>query len=392
MKPIAFMGKRWTDVTAKSLLVTLCLIFLIRPIQVNAETESLQFYVFSCPTCEGLEERMHVLEDTYPQGIIIFFDVAEDNNAKRFDKISDILGELLFMPLVGIFKDGSITAVCSGALSENDWQKSITEARAAGIPVYIAETENQMKIKAVIRDPQIIEKIENLFTESDIIVNDMDGFFPLLPIVIIAATMDAFNPCCVSVFIILLTFIFHDVGKKSVLKIGLAFTIALFVSYFMVGLGLSRIFPSVPQIKYITAAFSLIIGGLRIIDALGIKVKHIPSAFAGIISKQLESVSNPGTGFIAGIVTGFLMLPCSSAPYFIVLSLLSERALLIDGMLLLGLYNFIIIIPFLIITLLVHTLTRTTMDFKLWSLEKNKWINLLMGLGLIFLGLLNVVS
>ena len=371
-------------------IATVFLLFFISPINVNAETESLEFYVISCNVCPDYVERVDILENTYPQESIRFYKIQEEINLKRFKKISDFLDEVLSLPLVGIIKNDTLIAITSGDLSADDW-RYVVEEQSEGVPVYVSDLKG-LEIKAVIINPEDMDFIKGLFIESDVIDTEMDDFFSFLPIVIIAAIMDAFNPCCFSVFIVLLTFVFYGVGKKSVWKIGLSFTIALFISYFILGLGLSRIFPHVPQIKYIAAAFSIVIGSLRIIEVLGIKVKHIPNAFAGIISKQLEKVTNPRTGFIAGIITGFLMLPCSSAPYFIVLSLLSEKALLMEGLLLLGLYNFIIIIPFLIITLVVHTLTRTTMDFKLFSLEKHKWINLLIGLGLILLGFLNVVG
>lgn len=376
---------------SRFLILILFLILLLPYSKVYASQKTnLEFYVISCNVCPDYIERVEILENTHPQESIKFYELQEEINVKRFKKISDFLGEVLSIPLVGIIKNDTLIAIASGDLSADDW-RYVVEEQSEGVPVYVSDLKG-LEIKAVIIDPEDIAFIKRLFIESDVIVTDVGGFFSLLPVVVIAAIVDAFNPCCFTIFVILLSFVFYGVGKKSVLKIGLAFTIALFISYFILGLGLSRIFPHVPQIKYIAAAFSLLIGGLRIIEGLGIKVKHIPSAFTGIISKQLESVSNPRTGFIAGIVVGFLMLPCSSAPYFIVLSLLSERASLMNGMLLLGLYNLIIITPFLILTLIVHTLTRTTRELKLWSLEKNKWINLLMGLVLILLGLLNAVG
>ena len=392
MSPIAFMRKRWTDVTAKALLVTFCLIFLIRPIQINAKTESLQFYVFSCPTCEGLEERMRVLEDTYPQGTIIFFDVAESNNAKRFNKISEILGEVLFMPLVGIFKDGSITAICSGALSENDWQKSVTEAQAHGVPVYIAETENQMKINVLISDPKIIETLERLFTDPEIVDIDIDtSFLQLFFIVTATAIIDAINPCSFSIFVILLTFVFYDVDKKSVMKIGLSFTFGVFLAYILVGLGLGVVFQRTPGLKYLISPLTFVFGILRILDSLGKDVKYIPETFSRKISTRIEQVSNPRNGFWAGILVGFLMLPCSSAPYFTVLSLLAVRASAVEGFALLGYYNLIIIMPFIIITTIIHGLVHSTMDLKLWSLKNQRGVNLLMGIALVLLSILNLI-
>jgi len=50
----------------------------------------------------------------------------------------------------------------------------------------------------------------------------------------------------------------------------------------------------------------------------------------------------------------------------------------------------IIVTPFVITTVVVHGLMRTTMDIKLWSMENRRWVNLLIGVTLVLLGLLNL--
>jgi cytochrome c biogenesis protein CcdA len=142
--------------------------------------------------------------------------------------------------------------------------------------------------------------------------------------------------------------------------------------------------------KYLVSAVALVFGGLRILDALGKDVKYLPEAIAGRVSAKIEGVSNPRNGYWAGLATGILLLPCSSAPYFIVLNLLSERVYMITGLALIALYNLIVVAPFVLTTVLVHGLMRTTMDFKLWSMENRRWVNLLIGATLVLLSLLNL--
>jgi cytochrome c biogenesis protein CcdA len=119
-------------------------------------------------------------------------------------------------------------------------------------------------------------------------------------------------------------------------------------------------------------------------------VKYLPDALARRVSARIESVSSPMNGYWAGLATGILLLPCSSAPYFIVLNLLSERVFMITGLALIALYNLIVVGPFVITTVAVHGLMRTTMDLKLWSMENRRWVNLLIGATLVLLGLLNL--
>jgi cytochrome c biogenesis protein CcdA len=360
-------------------------------ITVNANPEGLQFYVISCPTCEGYKERVRILEDAYPQGAIVFYNIEDGDNAQRFKRIAGLLDETLYMPLVGVFEDGGLTAIASGSLSSDDW-RMVVEGEREGVHAYVAIVKGQIDIIPLIDEPGKVKTIARLFTEPDISVVPSDtGFLQLLAVVATAATMDAINPCCFSIFVVLLTFVFYGVGKKAVLRVGLAFTAGIFVAYLLLGLGFREVLRHVPEIKYVVTPIALVLGVLRIMEALGKEVKHIPGSFAGRISKRIEGASNPRNGFGAGIVTGFLMLPCSSAPYFIVLSLLSERASYAVGLAFLLLYNLIVILPFLMITVVVYGLVRSTMDLKLWSLENRRWLNLLIGVGLILLSVLNLL-
>lgn len=199
--------------------------------------------------------------------------------------------------------------------------------------------------------------------------------------------MDAVNPCAINVFLVLLTLLFYGAGQRVVLGTGIAFSGGVFITYLLMGVGLIRAFSSVSQVKYVAVAFAIFLGALSIIEFFTGERRHLPGAFARQITNYLERSSNPGTGFIAGVVTASLLLPCSSAPYFLALNLLSERSTLVGGLLLLAIYNLIVITPFLMITFFVYALGVTTMDMKLWMLEKRRWINLLLGLGLICLSL-----
>ena len=189
---------------------------------------------------------------------------------------------------------------------------------------------------------------------------------------------------------VLLSLVFYDAGRKAALKVGFAFSAGLFFSYFLLGLGLYSVLPRISGIKYLVSGVAIVLGGLRILDALGMRVKYLPDALSGMVSAQIEAVSNPRNGFWAGLAMGILLLPCSSAPYFIVLNLLSERVFIITGVALIALYNLIIVAPFVVTTVVVHSLMRTTMDIKLWSMENRRLVNLMIGVTLVLLGVLNL--
>ena len=59
-----------------------------------------------------------------------------------------------------------------------------------------------------------------------------------IPAVLGAAAVDAINPCAFAVLIILLSTILVNKNRKKALLSGIAFSIAIFISYFLMGVGL----------------------------------------------------------------------------------------------------------------------------------------------------------
>jgi len=375
--------RRWGN----AVVLFACLVLLTLP-GVYAQKDGLVLYVVTCPTCPGVGERVEVLEDCMPDGELFYYDVAEKVNTDRFQRITDALGETLYMPLSAVFRDGSLVALASGDLSAGDWRR-VYEEEWDGVPVYVAASQGMMEVKTVVRDNEERETLSRLFTETHVTAIEAD-LLELLPMIAAAAVVDAVNPCSFNVFVVLLSLVFYDAGRKTALKVGIAFSSGVFTSYFLLGLGLYSVLPRVSGIKYLVSAVAIVLGGLRILDALGMRVKYLPDALAGRVSAQIESVSSPWNGFWAGVVTGILLLPCSSAPYFIVLNLLSERVFMITGIVLIALYNLIIVSPFVVATVVVHGLVRSTMDIKIWSMDNRRLLNLLIGVTLVLLGVLNL--
>jgi len=142
-------------------------------------------------------------------------------------------------------------------------------------------------------------------------------------------------------------------------------------------------------LNFVFGIFGLSLGLRDTIGAfLNRKFKRVPEFFSKRLSTHLRRASeNPMMAFAIGVVASSFLLPCTSGPYLIALSLIANLETLVEGLFLLTVYNGIIITPFIAITLGVYTLKLKTSELKRWSSQKQKWLNLAAGLLMIFLSL-----
>ncbi|NIM44205.1 MAG: hypothetical protein GTO54_00960, partial [Nitrososphaeria archaeon] len=92
------------------------------------------------------------------------------------------------------------------------------EGEREGVSIYVAKAQGRMEIRPPVEELSKLETITRLFRESDLSIVPNETDYPwLFAVVVTAAFMDAINPCCFSVLLVLLTFVFYDVGKKTAL-------------------------------------------------------------------------------------------------------------------------------------------------------------------------------
>jgi len=347
---------------------------------------STTFYIYTNDNCVPCVERYEAVRGMFPETTFVRYELGDRVNLRRFNDILVIFDDILLsVPIFGVASDDGLKVIVAGEVSEESWEALLDE-EYEGIHVYVGDGTGKAELRKVIVDVEEEANIEALFKGTKTLGLSKD-FISLIVPVSIGAVIDAVNPCAISVLLVMLTFLFYGSDRRVVMSTGISFSGAVFIVYLLMGLGLFRAFSSLSSIRYVAVGFALILGCLSIFEFVKGERKHIPDAFANQITKYLERVTNPRTGFIAGVVVAVLLLPCSSAPYFLAVNLISERATQLDGLLLLVIYNLIIVSPLLIITFCIHTLVLQTMYVKLWLLENRRWINLIMGFGLILLSL-----
>jgi len=210
-----------------------------------------------------------------------------------------------------------------------------------------------------------------------------------------AGLVDAINPCALAVLLILLggLLVFKEQGKRRVLVSGLAFISALYLSYFLIGLGLV----SFLQLSGLATIFHRLIGGLAIVVGLfnikdfiwyggGGFVMEIPRSWRPTMQKLLLKVGGPVGAFLMGLAVTAFELPCTGGPYLFVLGLLSHSLSRLDIIPLLLYYNLVFVSPLILLTILIY-LGYASVEWAIdWKERNLRLLHLVAGLLMLGLG------
>jgi len=192
------------------------------------------------------------------------------------------------------------------------------------------------------------------------IANDEQKPNLTLAAVIAGSLVDAINPCEFAVLIILMTTILATGNSKKALLAGLAFSVSIFISYFLMGLGLYKAL----SLGSVSGWFFQIIGWLAILLGLfNLKdyfwygrgfLMEVPLSWRPRLKNLIHSVTSPGGAFAIGFLVSLFLLPCTSGPYIVILGMLAKNTLDIQAVLYLLLYNLIFVSPMILTSLAVY--------------------------------------
>lgn len=222
-----------------------------------------------------------------------------------------------------------------------------------------------------------------------------------LPVIVGAAVIDSINPCAFGVLIFLLAYlnkVFPKHPGKMALH-GVVYTLGVFITYLVAGMILLPVISGLGQASvtaYIVIGILVILAGLVEIKDFfwygkGFSLAIFPEE-AERIKMQVQHVGKKlSTAFFLGIFVAIVELPCTGAVYLAVLALMSVSGLTIDNFTFLLLYNFIFVLPLLVIIALMYFGT-TADEFHAWK-ERNKGLmRLLAGIVLILMGAWMILS
>jgi cytochrome c-type biogenesis protein len=221
--------------------------------------------------------------------------------------------------------------------------------------------------------------------------NFSDGGTWLLPMVGVAALIDSINPCAFSILLLTIAFLL-SIGKlrSSVLTIGSAYILGIFLVYFMIGLGLLQtlhVFDTPHFMAKVGASLLVLLGLINVANqafpAFPVRLQ-IPHAAHRKIAVLMERASAP-TAVALGALVGVCEFPCTGGPYLMVVGLLHDQATYYTGVSYLVLYNLIFILP-LVLILLVASDKSLLARVQAWQQSERKVMRWGGGIAMIALG------
>lgn len=218
----------------------------------------------------------------------------------------------------------------------------------------------------------------------------------LFYLIISAGLLDSLNPCAIAVLLIFIALLLTlKKSRKTIFILGLTYILAVYLTYFVIGLGLLRTLHlfNIPQIFTKIIGWVLIIWGMvSIKDFLFPSLPFRLSLTLGsrqIIANYAQKVTLPATGLM-GFLVAIFGFPCTGGIYLATLALLSSTETYLQGILYLLLYNLMFVMP-LIIIFLVTTNRFVAEKLINFNESKSRVFHLIIGLITLAMGLVLVL-
>ena len=343
------------------------------------------FYEEGCPHCARVEAFLERIQPDYPQLEIVRYSVREEESLDLLDQLLEAYGipglswstPVIFIGEVAdvggtFYRPGQEPQPLTGLAEELALEDAIREAIAQNAPSPLTKVEGG-------KGKGLAEKLT-------------------IPAVVLAAAADSVNPCTFAVLVLLLGTLLVAGRRGKVLQAGLAFVSAIYISYFLMGIG---IFTAI-QTAGVQRPFILAVSSLAILLGLwNIKdyfaygkwfTIEVPQRWRPLVKRVTSSVVSVPGAFAVGVLDSLFLLPCSSGPYIAILGLLSKTTTRTTGILYLLFYNLIFVLPLLLITLGVHFGFTTTARAERWRSQRLGKLHLISGVVMFLLGVGMIVA
>ncbi len=211
-----------------------------------------------------------------------------------------------------------------------------------------------------------------------------------IPTVLAAGFADGFNPCAFALLVLFATYTLTLLNavtangtptieaRRRLLGAGSLYVGAVFVTYFVIGIGLLSFLGWMGRdhlVARIASILALVMALFMLKDVFlpGVGPSMMaPGGTHGRMQKAMERGGLAGM-LIAGVLVGICTVPCSGAMYLQITAVLHASGGGLTGLALLALYNIAFIVPLLILLLTVSN-RRVLGRLGRWNRANSPWI------------------
>lgn len=308
------------------------------------------FYKKGCKECGRALEIVHWLEDRYDNVTVTSFDIG-DRDSKV---IAMAMGRKTGVPDKRLMSTPSFFVGGDYVLSEDISRENLvtlvdTYSAKGAAPVWTDLTETELES-----------------ARSDI-ASQFQSFVILA--VALAGLGDGVNPCAFATILFFVSYL-TMIGRKGreILIVGLSFAFAVFITYFLVGLGFSQIIARVANIDFMakiifggTAVLCLIFGVLSVYDYYKVrqgKTGEMALQLPEFLKKRIHSTirgrvrmnSMVAGALIIGFLVSILEFACTGQVYLPTITfMVGMQGYRSAAVMYLLIYNFFFIVPLLVV-------------------------------------------
>ena len=181
------------------------------------------------------------------------------------------------------------------------------------------------------------------------------GMAHFIPQFFTLAMSDSINPCTFVIYTMLLIAIsVREVSRRRLYVIGSAFILAVYVSYYLLGVGLLFLGRYIPL--WAAGVFAIGFGIYTIVTGI---MERSRIGGKGKIRKKMFSADATFVGsFLLGVMVSTTLLPCSAGSYLVYATIIAHGSEAL-AFLLLALYNIIFVLPLVVILLAMGSVSES---------------------------------
>ena len=324
--------------------------------RIQRPTYLAYFYQRGCKECEQASKILNKLEKEYPNLVRKNFEVSRRKNRGLQEAISELTAlpeeKRLIVPTLFI----GDTFLVGEELSEENL-RDLIQGYAYGGTICPWEEARKMRETAE-------EKLKERFKSF--------GPFAVMG----AGIIDGVNPCAFATIIFFLSYL-SFIGRKGkeIILVGCSFTLAVFLTYLLVGLGAFQVIQSLSLFSQVSRIFyfliiglAVLLGSLSLYDYYKVRkgkaremILQLPKFLKKIIHRTIRAtVKEEGklrtylfSAFVAGFLVSLLEFACTGQVYLPTITLMvGDPNMKARAFLFLFLYNIMFILPLVAIFLL----------------------------------------